>query len=989
VLATRDPGYLLAVAPEKVDAFRFEGLLAQARQLKDTNPDAAASQLRQALDLWRSPPLEEMSELGGVRQEIQRLEHLRLTALEDRIEADLAAGRQAEVIGELESLIAENPLRERLHGQLMVALYGDGRQADALGAYQRIRSVLAEELGLDPGPELQQLHERILRHDRDLVAEPSQPGIRYRNLPIRISRFVGRTTEIAELRRLLSQRRLITVIGPGGSGKTSLAIEVATQFIDDAESQGTELFFVDLAPVSDEAQVAAAIAVALGLRGGPGSASGSLTPPELQIADFLRAQKHLLILMDNCEHVVNAAARITETVLQASAEVRVLATSREPLGLPGEVIWSIPGMATPVELVPTDDLAAFDAIRLFAERAAEARPGFSLDAQTAPLAAEISRRLDGLPLAIELAAARVRTLPLKEITRRLDDRFRLLATSARTAVTRHHTLYAAIDWSYQLLNEPERLLFARSSVFSGSWTVDDAEAVCSDESLRPDHILDLLTQLSDRSLIQPEPGMQARFRMLESIREFARRQLQESGESTPLGRRHALHFLRMAEACGARPENVALLRAVEDAADDVRSSLQWGLRTGSQDILLRFAGALGWHWATWHDQEGITWMTAILAKVHPDSTAQYGRALLASAYVNSYAPSPATKDQAAESITLLEHHGDLSHAGQARLILGFIELMLGGDPTFTSHQIDVADAAFAEIDDGWGQAFAALSRFRLHLHTGSVGLGIEAGREALDRFQLLGDPWGVPWTTLWLGIATRMVGDTDEAKRLFGAAIAVSEQLAYVRCYAHAELAALAALDGDHQLASRHHQSCEQLAPTTGVRDSLAMAANAGGLAARIESDPQAARIMHLRALAIYEELGSDIGKAHTTCCLGYAEQHCGQSSNAERQFRNGLELAERIGRLDTMIIALEGLAAVVASRDAHSSALLLGVARRIRHDTGIELTLVEGHDTARTEAHLNSVLGEKAFHAAIARAGDLPDGVIKHPLHSIVLTSL
>jgi predicted ATPase/DNA-binding SARP family transcriptional activator len=985
VLATREPGYLLAVARDQVDVLRFEDLLSQAREIKDADSDAAASLLRQALNLWRGPPLEEMSEFSGVPQEIQRLEQMRLAALEDRIQADLAAGRHSEVIGELESLIAGYPLQERFHGQLMLALYRDGRQADALEAYQRIRSVLGEELGLDPAPDLQQLHERILRHDPGLATRPSPVHTGLHNLPNRISRFIGRTTEIADLRRLLRHRRLVTVMGPGGSGKTSLAVEVAKQFLDDGESEATDLFFVDLAPVTAETHVTAAVAAALGLRGGPGSASGGLTPLELQIADFLRAKQPLLILIDNCEHVINAAARITEAMLQAGAESRILATSREPLGITGEVIWSIPGMAAPVELVPTEELADFDAVRLFAERAAEARPGFSLDAQTAQLTAEISRRLDGMPLAIELAAARARTLPLTEIARRLDDRFRLLTSSARTAVTRHQTLYAAIDWSYQLLGEPERLLFVRSSVFSGSWTVEDAEAVCSDQNLHTDEILDMLTRLSDRSLIKPEPETQARFRMLESIREFARQRLQVLGETERLGRRHALHFLRVAEARGAHPENLGWLRAVEEAADDIRSALQWGIRSSSEQILLRFAGALGWHWATWHDQEGITWTTDILAAVHPRSTAEYGRALLASAFVNSYAPSPATKAQAMQSVTLLEHCGDRSSAGQARLILGFIELMLGGDPHFTRQQIAVADHEFVEVGDKWGQAFAALSRFRLHLHIGSVAASTATGREALGRFQDLKDPWGVPWTTLWLGIATRMVGDIDEAKHLFSAAIAVSEQLAYVRCYAHAELGNLAALEGDHQLASRHHHRCEQLAPATGVRDSLAMAANAAGVGSRIRGDPEAARMLHLRALAIYEELGSDIGKAHTGCCLGYAEQHLGQHGSAEGQFRRGLELADRIGRLDTIIVALEGLATVVASRDANSSALLLGLARRIRRDTGIGLTVIEGRETARTETQVRSELGEQGFRAAIAEANSLPEEAVRHPFHSIV----
>jgi predicted ATPase len=493
-----------------------------------------------------------------MQQELSRLEQMRLAALEDRVEADLAAGRHAEVIGELEALVRAHPFQERLHGQLMLALFREGRQADALGIYHQIRGLLAEELGLDPGPDLQQLHERILRQDPGLAAPLPPLQTPHHNVPVRISGFIGRQAEIADLRRLISQRRLVTVIGPGGSGKTSLAIQVAKQFIDDDGSEGAELFFVDLAPVTNPAHATAAVAAALGLRGGPGGAAGVPTPSELQVEDFVRARQPLLILLDNCEHVIIEAARLAERMLQAAAEVRIFATSREPLGLTGEVIWSIPGMATPLEPLPPDQLASFDAIRLFAERAADARPDFTLDARSGPIAAEICRRLDGLPLAIELAAARVRALPLGEIARRLDDRFRLLSSGTRTAVKRHRTLYAAIDWSYQLLADHERLLFARLSVFLGIWTAADAETVCEDETVNKEDMLDLLIRLSDRSLINPESGPQARFRMLESIREYARQRLQEFGEAERFGRRHAEHFLRLAEARGAHPKTWAL-----------------------------------------------------------------------------------------------------------------------------------------------------------------------------------------------------------------------------------------------------------------------------------------------------------------------------------------------------------------------------------------------------------------------------------------------
>jgi predicted ATPase/DNA-binding SARP family transcriptional activator len=967
LLVTRTPGYALAVSPDQVDALRFQGLLDQAARLPDSDPATASVLLEQALGLWRGPALQDLADQPLAQQEIARLEELRLAALEARMEAELAQGRHIEVIGELQSLVAAHPLRERFRSQLMLALYRAGRQADALEVYQQTRAVLGEELGLDPEPALQALHQQILRQDPSLAAPvPSSRG-RGQALPARISSFVGRAAELEDLRQLLARSRLVTVIGPGGSGKTSLAVEVARAAAGSQEEKGAAVgvYFVDLAPVADPTQVPAAVAAALGLRGGPGGAAGTPTPPEVQLEDYVRANQPLLLLLDNCEHLVETVAHLTDRLLRAAADARILATSREPLGLPGEVAWSIPGLATPDPTLPANQLGSFDAVRLFAERTTAARPGFGLDEQTGPLAAEICRRLDGLPLAIELAAARTRTLPVQEIASRLDDRFRLLTTATRTPIRRQQTLRAAIDWSYDLLTGPERLLLARLSVFAASWSLEAAEAVCSDQQIPADQVLDLVSRLADRSLLQPEPGPTARFRLLETIRAYATERLQELGVAEKLQQRHADYFLRVAEAAGARPESAEALQALEAAAEDVRAALDWALATRAHDVLLRFAGALGWYWATWHDQEGIQWMRAILDSVPSQASPAFGRALLACAFVDSYAPSPNTKQHAIQSVELLERFGDQSGAGRARLILAFIELMLGGDPTFAERHIHAADQAFAEVEDTWGQALAALSQFRLHLHTGSLRQGIQAGRDALERFRALGDPWGIPWTTLWLGTATRMTGDIQQATRLFQEAIAAAHELAYVRCTVHAELGCLAALQGHHQRAQQHQQAATDLAPTTGVRDSMAMAANAAGLIARLRGDASEANASHLQALAVFQELGSEIGIAHTRCCLGYADHHLGQASSAARHFGDALTLARKAGRSDIMAAALEGLACAAASHDAKACARLLGAARRIRETTGIHLTLIEGHDPQRAQAHARSVLGTKQFTVA------------------------
>jgi predicted ATPase/DNA-binding SARP family transcriptional activator len=966
LLVTRTPGYALDVGSDQVDAIRFEGLLAQARGLLQRAPATASDLLAQALGLWRGPALQDLADQPLAQEEIARLDELRLAALEARMEAELVLGRHTEVIGELQSLVAAHPLRERFRGQLMLALYRAGRQADALEVYQQTRAVLGEELGLDPEPALQALHQQILRQDPSLAAPVRISRGRGQALPARISSFVGRAAELEDLRQLLAGSRLVTVIGPGGSGKTSLAVEVARAAAgSQEEGAAVGVYFVDLAPVADPTQVPAAVAAALGLRGGPGGAAGTPTPPEVQLEDFLRANDPLLLVLDNSEHLVEAVAHLVDRLLRAAAGARVLATSREPLGLTGEVAWSIPGLAVPDPSLPADELRGFDAVRLFGERAAAARPGFSLDEQTGPVVADICRRLDGLPLAIELAAARARALPVQEIAGRLVDRFRLLTTGARTAVRRQQTLRAAIDWSYNLLTEPERLLLARLSVFAASSSLEAAEAVCSDQQVPAEQVLDLVSRLADRSLLQPEPGPTARFRLLETIRAYATQRLQETGEPGELRRRHADYFLQLAEAAGAHPESHETLQALEAAADDLRAAIDWALTTGAHDLLLRFAGALGWYWATWHDQEGIGWMRAILDAVPPEASPAFGRALLASGFVESYAPTQVTKQRAIESVALLERFGDRSGAGRARLILAFIELMLGGDPAFAERHIHAADQAFAEAGDPWGQALAALSRFRLHLHTGSLRQGIQAGRDALERFRALGDPWGIPWTTLWLGTATRMTGDIQQATRLFQESIAAAHELAYVRCTAHAELGCLAALQGDRQRAQQHQQAATDLAPTTGVRDSMAMAANAAGLIARLRGDASEAKVSHLQALAVFQELGSEIGIAHTRCCLGYADHHLGHASSAARQFGDALTLARKAGRSDIMAAALEGLACAAAAHDAKACARLLGAARQIRESTGIHLTLIEGHDPHQAQAHARSVLGTKQFTVA------------------------
>src|SRR5262252_3368845 len=496
-------GYRLTVPPGEVDAWAFEQVVAAARSLlADGETAAGAAGLRRALGMWRGPALADVADAQFAAATIARLSELRLAALEDRIDADLELGHGAALVPEIEEAATAYPLRERLRGQLMRALYAAGRQADALGVYEDTRQALATSLGVDPSPGLASVHLAILRGELPAgpapgpatarpvtTAEPAagavrtaEPAPRRRtNLPAQLTSFVGRDDELARVAKLLAEARLVTLTGPGGAGKTRLSVEAADRLADQAPDG---VWFVPLAPVRDALDVPQAVLVAIG-------AAESLWPadpveaarlaalePLDRLAEVLAAQR-LVLVLDNCEHVVDAVARLAARVLGDAPEVRILATSREPLGLTGETLCPVPSLPLPPPDAGPVDAAASPAVRLFADRAAAVRPGFAVDAETAGPVTRICRALDGIPLAIELAAARVRSLTAGQIADRLDDRFALLSVGSRAALPQHQTLRSIVDWSWDLLGPTERTVLRRLSVFSGGATPESAEQVCS------------------------------------------------------------------------------------------------------------------------------------------------------------------------------------------------------------------------------------------------------------------------------------------------------------------------------------------------------------------------------------------------------------------------------------------------------------------------------------------------------------------------------
>ena len=522
VIEGQTDGYRLTVNPDEVDAVRFERLVGQARTEEDPR---RVRLLREALALWRGPAMQDvcLQDSAAFDAAVTRLEGLRLTAMEDRFEAEVGLGHGAELIIELTDLVAAHPLRERLAAALMRALVAAGRDSEALLVFQRAREALADALGVDPSPELSALHVALLRGELGRREET-----RKTNLRAELTSFVGKGADVAAVRDLIAGHRLTTVIGPGGSGKTRLATETARTLLGDLPDGA---WLVELASIGASGDLAQSTLAALGVRDGLLGGAPNAEPMDRLIA-ALRERETLLIL-DNCEHVIESAAAFADRVLGECRRLRILATSREPLGITGEALWQVEPLALPAEDADPGQIESSQAVQLLRDRAGAVRKDLATDARTLSNMARVCRALDGIPLAIELAAARLRTMSLDQLANRLDDRFRLLTGGSRTALPHHRTLRAVVDWSWELLTDAERTVLRRLAVFSGGASLDAAEQVCGGDSVERKEVFELLTALTEKSLLRTDPDRAPRYRMLDTIKEYARDRLAEAGESDP------------------------------------------------------------------------------------------------------------------------------------------------------------------------------------------------------------------------------------------------------------------------------------------------------------------------------------------------------------------------------------------------------------------------------------------------------------------------
>ena len=759
VIEGQPEGYRLAVEPDAVDAVRFERLVSQARS--DEGP-RRLQLLREALGLWRGAAMQGvgLQDSAAFDAAVTRLEGLRLTAMEDRFEAEAGLGHGAELVAELTDLAAAHPMRERLVAALIRALAAAGRDTEALLAYQRTREALADALGVDPSPELSALHVALLRGE--LGRREENPKT---NLRAELASYIGKDADVAAVRELIAGHRLTTLIGPGGSGKTRLATETARTLLGDRPDGA---WLVELAAIGADGDVALATLAGLGLRDTLLGDASAAEPTERLIAAI--RERELLLILDNCEHVIESAAAFAHRVLGECRRLRIMATSREPLGITGEALWRVVPLTLPAEEASPAEIESSPAVRLLRDRASAVRKDLGTDARTIATMARVARALDGMPLAIELAAARLRTMSLEQLADRLDDRFRLLTGGSRTALPRHRTLRAVIDWSWELLTDAERMVLCRLSVFSGGASLEAAEWVCEEAT---EEVLTLLTALTEKSLLVTDDDRAPRYRMLGTIKEYAAQRLAEAGEADSARRAHLAYFTELAETAEPhlrRAEQLEWLATLEAEHDNIGSAMRGAITAGEAHGAMRLAAGAGMYWwLSGHKAEGSELITA--ATTIPGEVPDEIRAMVYALVVAFLTSGRSDQYQVAEWI----HEAyRLSRRGQhGSPLLGLIaplERMLEAPGSAALP----AWESVLDNEDPWVRALARLQLGKMRIMLGQGGHDADTYLEgALAEFRAIGERWGISFALTELADRIAVRGEFAAACEYYEQAVAV------------------------------------------------------------------------------------------------------------------------------------------------------------------------------------------------------------------------
>jgi predicted ATPase/DNA-binding SARP family transcriptional activator len=938
LVATAAGGYRLAAPIDAVDAAKFVELAAAASGAGD--PRAAHALLGQALELWRGPALADVRELPFADPAAHRLAERRAAAVEERARLALLLGEPSGEIDALTAQLDAAPLRETTAALLARVLHATGRQADALAVLDRTRGRLVEDLGVDPGAELEEARLAVLRGAAAPVRRPvAAPA------PA-LTSFVGRERDVERVRELLGTVRLVTLIGPGGAGKTRLARE--------AVAAAGESRLAELAALTDAHPLPAALLAAVGE---PELVVRSGETPEPDTTARLVAAltgRRVVLVLDNCEHLVEAVAALTESLLHSCPGLRVLATSREPLGIAGEVLH------------PVDALSPDEAIRLFADRAAAVRPGFTLGPDVAPAAAEICRRLDGQPLPIELAAARLRTLTPAEIAARLDDRFRLLTSGARTALPRHQTLRAVVDWSWDLLTEPERAVARRLAAFAGGATAEAAERVCAGPPVTGD-VFELLASLVDKSIVvavQQPDGAPTRYRMLETIREYAAERLDEAGERAAAEAAHLAVLLDLVEAAEPhlrRADQLPWLARLRAEADEIDIALHRAVAAGDATGAHRLVAGMTWSWIIrGRLDDAHRWLDVVAAMTGP---APAGARALNHAHMAllrlGRRDFPGARAEVDSAIALCP---ELPHP-----LPPLLELIGPGSVLFGRADPEEARRVAVESSDPWVRGFAHEMLAMVAENEGEVDRERHLLRAAHEEFRVAGDRFALGIVVHSLGELEDIAGHHDAAERAYDESVALATELGNDDDLPQflGNRAMLAARRGDLDAARAGLAEALAMNPFDGEDMLRASLAQVERMAGNID---EARR--HLAAAYPPDGPGLDrphrgavLAAAHAAVELAAGEQaaaraHLARAAHAATETADGRVVA---------VVAQVAAAVALDEGDPRTAAMMLGVAAAQRGATDLgNPEVLAAYDRVR------AALGSDADEA-VRRGAELP----------------
>jgi predicted ATPase/DNA-binding SARP family transcriptional activator len=939
-------GYRLTVSPDAVDAVRFERLVSQAANNEDP------LLLREALALWRGAAMQDvgLQDSEAFDAAVTRLDGLRLSAAEDRFDAEVTLGRGAELVNELTDLVAAHPVRERLAASLMRALAAAGRDNEALLVYQRTREALADALGVDPSPELAALHVALLRGEVS-----RRETDRRTNLRAELTSFVGKGSDVSSVRELITEHRLTTLIGPGGSGKTRLATETARTLVDDLPDGA---WLVELAAIGAEGDVAQATFTALGLRDALLGETTSAEPTERLIAAI--RDREMLIVLDNCEHLIESAATFAHRVLGECERLRILATSREPLGITGEALWQVVPLALPDKSADPDEIEDSPAVRLLRDRASAVRKNLAVDAATSATMLRICRALDGMPLAIELAAASLRTMSVDQLANRLDDRFRLLTSGSRTSLPRHRTLRAVVDWSWELLTDAERVVLRRLSVFAGGASIEAAEQVCAGEEVEREQVLELIIALAEKSLLVTDGDGAPRYRMLGTIKEYAAHRLAEADETDLARRAHLAYFTELAttaEPVLRRADQLEWLDILKVEHDNISAAMRGAIAAGDAHAAMRLAAGAAWYWwLSGHLTEGLELVTA--ATELPGEVPDDLRATVYALGTIFLTAGLSDLHSAQHWINEAYRLGQLSQHYHPALRLAVpLEHMLRTPNSLPDWEVLLDD------QDPWVRAMA-----RLHLGKTRVMLGRgepdtdEYLELALADFQAVGERFGISFALTELGDRIAVRGEFARACECYEQAASVVAGVGAVDdvIRIRARLAQLYWLRGDEDASSAALAEASRRAERVTWPGTLALLAFSKAELARWRGDVKEAREqLDVATATLGDEANGAYIRAMTNNLLGYLAEDLEES----RKHREAAcQAASEAGPAPLVAGVLVGVADLALRREQYEQAArLLAAGDAVRG-----LPDRSQPDVARIERSARDRLGDTRFAEAV-----------------------